>query len=72
MKSILFLMFTLVSMSLAAQDDVYGPTEKKSDPKSTFQAPKGTWKISIKNDLSVDENFTLVGRTLADNDFIIE
>jgi len=69
MKSILTLMFILVSMSLIAQDDVYGPTEKKS---TTPQAPKKAWKIIIRNSLTADENFTMVGRTLADNDFTIE
>ena len=68
MKSILTLMFILVSMSLTAQDDVYGPTEKKG----TNQVPKKAWKILVKNNLTADENFTLVGRTLADNDYTIE
>ena len=68
MKSILTLMFILVSMTITAQDDVYGPPEKEG----TNQAPKKAWKILIKNNLTADENFTLVGRTLADNDFTIE
>jgi len=69
MKSILTFVLILVSVSLFAQDDVYGPAEKKSDGP---QVPKKTWKILIKTSLSADENFTLVGRTLADNDLQIE
>lgn len=36
------------------------------------EIPKRAWKIVIKNTLSADENFSLIGRTLADNDYIIE
>lgn len=36
------------------------------------EAPKKAWKIVIKNTLTADENFALVGRTLADNDYTIE
>ena len=36
------------------------------------EIPKHTWKIVIKNTLSADENFTLVGRTLAENDYTID
>lgn len=36
------------------------------------EIPKKAYKIIIKNTLTADENFNLVGRTLADNDFTIE
>ena len=36
------------------------------------QQPKKTWKIIVKNTLKADENFTLVGRTLIENDYFID
>ena len=72
MKTLVTLMIVLFSMTLTAQDDVYGPIEKKSDAKNSPIGPKKTWKIVVKNDLSADENFNLVGRTLIENDYLIE
>jgi len=51
------------------KDDVYYSDEKKTD---TNAIPKKAWKILIKNNLTADENFALVGRTLAENDFTID
>ena len=39
-----------------------------SEPK---EFPHKTYKIIVKNNLSADENFTLTGRTLIDNDYTI-
>lgn len=36
------------------------------------EVPKRTYKIIVKNELSADENFSLVGRTLIENDWLIE
>jgi len=36
------------------------------------EAPKKARKILVKNDLSSDDNFALVGRTLADNEYVID
>lgn len=35
-------------------------------------APKGTNKIIIKDTLTADQNYTLIGRTLAENGYTIE
>ncbi|WP_281631226.1 hypothetical protein [Flavobacterium luteolum] len=43
-----------------------------SQNNSIDNPPKKTWKILIKNDKSAEENFTLVGRTILENDFQIE
>ncbi len=39
-----------------------------SDPK---EVPNKTFKIIVINNLTADENFQLVGRTLIDNDYQI-
>lgn len=54
-------------------DDVYAISSKNSsDSEIEYEAPKKAWKIIVKNNLTADENFTLVGQTLADNDFVID
>lgn len=43
-----------------------------SQTNSIENPPKRTWKILIKNGKSAEENFTLVGKTILENDFQIE
>lgn len=43
-----------------------------SQNNSNQKPPKKTWKILIRNDKSSEENFTLVGKTIVENDFQIE
>lgn len=54
------------------QDDVYYDGGDSRDPKSGRLIPKKTYKVLVKNELTADENFTLVGQTLTDNDFVID
>lgn len=55
-----------------AQDDAYYDSADNKDSKSGNLAPKKTYEIVVKNELTADQNFTLVGQTLADNDFVID
>jgi len=43
-----------------------------SQSNSIDNPPKKTWKILIKNNKSAEENFTLIGNTIIENDFSIE
>lgn len=45
---------------------------KTKDKENEIQAPKKAWKIIIKNNLSTDDNFALVGRILIENDYTID
>ena len=35
------------------------------------EAPKKTFKLVVKNELTAEQNFNLVGRSLAESDFVI-
>ena len=54
------------------QDDVYYDGGDSRDPKSGKLIPKKTYKILVKNELTADENFKLVGQTLTSNDFVVD
>ena len=43
-----------------------------SQSTSIEDPPKKTWKILIRNNKSAEENFTLIGKTIIENDFSIE
>lgn len=79
MKALLgILLIFAISTDMMAQrkknkavDDVY-ETGQVDNTQDLPEAPKKTYRILVKNNLSADENFTLVGRTLAENDFVID
>lgn len=56
MKQTLTLILVIFCLALSAQTEI----------------PKKAYKIIIKNSLSAEENFNLAGKTLIDNDYIIE
>jgi hypothetical protein len=64
MKNLILLLIIASSLSLFAKD--------KPKDKEEIQIPKQAWKIIIKNKLSSDDNFGLVGKTLRENNFTIE
>ena len=72
MKTILGLLFILISVTAQAQVEKYPQSDEEVNTKTIIQAPKKTYKILVKNKLTATENFELVGRTLAENDFVIE
>ena len=63
----IFIALLVVSQAFSSYSQVPG-----QDHNSGAQAPKKTYKIVVKNELTADQNFTLVGKSLAENDFMIE
>jgi len=57
--SLFFLIFFISQISLSQSTSIENPSKK-------------TWKILIKNNKSAEENFTLVGKTILENDFSID
>jgi len=77
MKSIVLFLIVICSFSAFAQKDKKQKYDNEGyviDEKEgiDLQAPKKTWKIIVHNNLSADANFTLVGRTLIDNNYTIQ
>ena len=77
MKNVILFLIVLCSFSAFAQKDKkpkYDNDGYVTDEKEgiDLQAPKKTWKIIVHNNLSADANFTLVGRTLIDNNYTIQ
>lgn len=64
-KSLIIFLMIVCNFSAFAEGKI-------KDNDKEISAPKKTWKILVKNNLSADDNFALVGRTLAENDFTID
>ena len=76
MKNIIVLIILITNLSIYAQGGIFQKKSKgieQDDEKSELnQIPQRAYKIIVKNNLSSDENFILVARTLIENDWIIE
>jgi len=72
MKTILGLLFVLISVTAFGQVEQYPQSDEEVNTKAINPAPKNTYKILVKNKLTAAENFEIVGRTLVENDFVID
>lgn len=75
MKNLILIIFLASNLTAFSQGGLFQKKNKEASQNEEKyegkEVPKRTYKIIVKNELSADDNFTLVGRTLIDNDWTI-
>ena len=76
MKNLLLIILLVLNLAAFSQGGLFQHKSKNinySEEKiNETEYPRKAYKIIVKNNLSADENYVLVGKTLLDNDWVIE